>query len=84
MLPPLEIGAAAIRALKENGSIPKEEITVAVARMLGFQRTGPELRAKIDSIIAKMIKAGTVEMDQGWLARPRDLAAGIELKGRTQ
>jgi very-short-patch-repair endonuclease len=61
MLPPLEISAAAIRVMKENGAISRHEIAVAITRLLGFQRTGPDLRVKIDEVIGDMIAAGTLK-----------------------
>jgi hypothetical protein len=46
-LPPMEIAAAAERIRAESGAITPEEMTKAVARLLGFQRVGPELSAVI-------------------------------------
>jgi hypothetical protein len=77
MLPPMEIRAAVFRALKENGSIGQDEISTAVTRMLGFQRTGPELRAVIVGVVNHMIAAGAVLADQGWLTRSRETATAV-------
>jgi hypothetical protein len=65
MIPPIEIQAAMRRALKENGGIQETEAAIAVARMLGFQRTGQELRATIDRQVASMIQAGAVRSENG-------------------
>jgi hypothetical protein len=70
MLPPLEIRACALRVLEDNGGIGRDEIAVAVTRKLGFQRTGPELRAKIDREIGAMLRTGILSEDQGRLIRP--------------
>lgn len=42
-LPPAEILAAARRIRAESGTVPPEEMTRAIARLLGFQRVGPDL-----------------------------------------
>jgi len=70
MLPPLEIRAAAVQALKENGVIKRDEIATAITRMLGFQRTGPDLRSKIDEVTAKMLADKTLRDDSGFLQEP--------------
>lgn len=46
-LPPMEISAAAALIQAESGYMNPEEMTKSVARLLGFQRVGPELSAKI-------------------------------------
>lgn len=50
-LPPMEIAAAAARIKSESGLMPPEEMTRAVARLLGFQRVGPDLNAALLAII---------------------------------
>jgi very-short-patch-repair endonuclease len=47
MLSPLEIRAAIKIAERENGSLSADEMVVAVTRILGFKRTGTELRAAV-------------------------------------
>jgi hypothetical protein len=47
MLSPLEIRAAIKIAEHENGSMWADDATIAVTRLLGFKRTGPDLRAAI-------------------------------------
>jgi len=71
MLPPLEIRAAAMQAVKENGGIGRDDITVAITRILGFQRTGPELRARIDSVILRLLKDDNLQEEDGSLRAPR-------------
>ncbi len=51
MLSPLEIRAAFEIVQRENGSISEEEAAVAIARLLGFKRTGSDLKAAIVSAI---------------------------------
>ena len=53
MLSPLEIRAAFEIVQRENGSMSEEEAAVAIARLLGFKRTGPDLKAAILSAIGR-------------------------------
>ena len=46
-LPPIEITAAAALIRAESGAIAREELARATARLLGFQRLGPELAEAI-------------------------------------
>ena len=48
LLPAVEIRAAAARVIAESGEMPREDLIVATARLLGFAKTGKELRDKID------------------------------------
>lgn len=50
-LPPMEIRAAAARVVAESGEMSREELIVATARLLGFFRVGPDLRAVIDAAL---------------------------------
>jgi hypothetical protein len=52
-LPPVEIRAAADMIERESGAVDREEMATAVARLLGFARTGPELRSAILKALAK-------------------------------
>ena len=67
MLPPLEIRAAIRLALTENGGITIEETTISVARQLGFNRTGSDLRQVIVDSIQLMLSGGQVIDDSGRL-----------------
>jgi hypothetical protein len=46
-LSPLEIRAAFTVAQRENGTMTQDEATVAIARLLGFKRTGSDLKTAI-------------------------------------
>ena len=46
-LPPIEITAAAALIRAESGAIAPDELVRATARLLGFQRLGPELAETI-------------------------------------
>jgi hypothetical protein len=66
MLPPIEIRGAALKAIADNGAVEPEELTVAVARMFGYQRTGPALRSVIGKVLNAMLgKAELVETAEG-------------------
>lgn len=52
MLPPMEIVAAAKWIERESGRVEKDEMTRELARLLGFQRTGTELRRVISEALA--------------------------------
>ena len=52
-LPPMEISAAVDRIRAESGLMPPEEMTKAVARLLGFQRVGSELANTILAVVMK-------------------------------
>jgi hypothetical protein len=52
MISPLELQAAARIAAKENSDMPDDELVAAVARLLGFRRTGPELRTAIQKALS--------------------------------
>jgi hypothetical protein len=47
MLSPHEIRAAAKIAIQENGNLSNDDMANAIARLLGFKRTGPELKTVI-------------------------------------
>jgi len=51
MLSPLEIRAAAKIAVYENGTLSNEEMATAITRLLGFKRTGPELKVAIENAL---------------------------------
>ena len=53
MLSPAEIRAAAAVAVRENGILSEEEMAQAVTRLLGFRRTGADLRAAVANAIGK-------------------------------
>jgi very-short-patch-repair endonuclease len=51
MLSPLEIRAAAKIAMYENGTLSNEEMATAITRLLGFKRTGSELKFAIENAL---------------------------------
>jgi very-short-patch-repair endonuclease len=55
MLSPLEIRAACEMVQRQNGTMSEEEATIAIARLLGFKRTGSDLKA---AILSSMVDVG--------------------------
>ena len=51
LLPPVEIRAAAARVIAESGEMPREDLIVATARLLGFAKTGKDLRDRINGAL---------------------------------
>jgi hypothetical protein len=65
LLPPLEIKAAILKVLTDNGAISQDDLPVAVTRQFGFQRTGPELRSTIVAQVDEMIASGRLLIEGG-------------------
>ena len=51
MLPPIEISAAAQLIKDESGHVEKEELIREVSQLLGFKRTGPDLKRQIGKVL---------------------------------
>ena len=47
MLSPLEIDSAIKIAERQNGTMSEDDAAIAVTRLLGFRRTGPDLKVAI-------------------------------------
>ena len=60
-----------MKAVRENGGIGRDDIAVAITRLLGFQRTGPELRARIDRVILRLLGDNILQEENGSLRAPR-------------
>ncbi len=48
MLPPVELARAAQLIVEESGAVSLDELVTHIARELGYERTGPELRSAIE------------------------------------
>jgi hypothetical protein len=55
MIAPVEFEAAARHALQENLSMTEEELITETARLLGFARTGPDIRSAIEEAITERL-----------------------------
>jgi very-short-patch-repair endonuclease len=63
MIPPLEIEAAALEVLRQNGAVARLELPRALALVLGFQRTGPEFSLTVLPVIDGMTDGGLLLED---------------------
>ena len=54
-LPPEEIALAAIEVLRANVRVEWDDLLAQIARMFGFQRTGPELHAHFSKVVKSQI-----------------------------
>ena len=52
-LSPIEISAAAKKITHENGEMSSEEMIQSIARLLGYQRVGPDLSKVIRKVLAR-------------------------------
>jgi len=55
MLPPVELAHAAKQIISESGAVSLDELVTQIARELGFERTGPELKAVIERSVAPLV-----------------------------
>jgi very-short-patch-repair endonuclease len=71
-IPPEEIGAAAVHVLKEQVSLPMEQLTRETALVLGFQRAGQTIQRIVGSALELAEKRGTICRDDRGNARLPD------------
>jgi very-short-patch-repair endonuclease len=62
---PSEIECAIAVVVGTNGRLPRDQVAVAASRLLGFQRTGRDLRLHIETTLNNMIIKGKVGDDDG-------------------
>ena len=62
---PSEIECAIAEVVGTNGRLPRDQVAVAASRLLGFQRTGRDLRLHIETALNNMIIKGKVGDDDG-------------------
>ena len=66
-LPPTEAQAAILEVFAENGPMSREDISIAVSRAFGFQRSGPEFKAVIDKQLTHLVARRLVVADREFL-----------------
>ena len=64
-IPPVEYCLAIRLAIEAAISLPSEEVCVQAARLLGFDRTGPDLQAAIAGQLQSMLARGEVYENGG-------------------
>lgn len=57
-LPPIELDAAAKLVLRESGDMQREDHIRAIAKLLGYQRVGPDLALKIGEAVDRLAGSG--------------------------
>jgi hypothetical protein len=75
MLPPVEIRTALKRTIEHYIGVSADEAVVAAARLLGFSRTGGELKKAVEKELNHAIMDGVFEQRNGKL-----YASPLELK----
>jgi very-short-patch-repair endonuclease len=63
MLPAVEVAGAIARLVRDNGSFAKSELVIAVARALGFDRAGADLKARLGGIVDALVAQGALKFD---------------------
>ncbi len=63
MLPAAEIAAVVEMLMRDNGAFGGDELVASIARGLGFDRTGADLRARIGSVLASLVDQGVLKVD---------------------
>jgi very-short-patch-repair endonuclease len=76
-LPPIEIAAAIRQILKDSHQVPEDELIVAVSRLLGFKRTGPDIAGVMRAVLAELVEARTVALQDGMFKLPDEGLASI-------
>ncbi|MGD0190765.1 MAG: DUF3320 domain-containing protein [Rhizomicrobium sp.] len=74
---PTEYEAAISLILKQAVGCPQEELIVETAKLLGFDRTGPELKTAIRQQIEEMHRSGKVEMIDGQIRERTGKPLGV-------
>lgn len=62
-IPPEEIAAAAIYALRQQVSLPMADLVRETALVLGFQRTGQTIQRIVQAAIKPSLKKGSIQQD---------------------
>lgn len=66
-IPPIEYCLAIRLAIEEAISLPSEDVCVRAARLLGFDRTGPDLQTVITAQLESMLAQGEIYENGGRL-----------------
>jgi len=59
-VPPDEIAAAARTILEAAFAMPLDDLVVAVARQLGYQRTGSRIKAVVSQMLGQQLSDGAL------------------------
>lgn len=67
MIPITEVKNAAMEAIREQFSIDKNDLTLIVAKKLGFTRRGVNIESAINDVVNSMIAKNTINNERGKL-----------------
>ncbi|MGD1084108.1 MAG: DUF3320 domain-containing protein [Verrucomicrobiota bacterium] len=70
MIAAAELRAAILAVIDTAHGAVRQEIPVAVARMLGFRNTSPQMRSAIESQISELCRQDTIVESNGMLKQP--------------
>ena len=60
-IPPEEIDLAVVGTVRDAIVIEEEQLSVAVARLFGWQRTGPDIHNVIGASVSRTLQQGRVQ-----------------------
>ena len=63
-----EIAEAVMLVMRRSFSIPEGDLIVQTARTLGYARTGPNVRARIEQALGRLVCAGRLRRESGVVA----------------
>ncbi|UMP01768.1 DUF3320 domain-containing protein [Amycolatopsis sp. EV170708-02-1] len=66
-LPREELRLAVSRLVDEVHSISDDELMSSVARLFGWQRVGPDIRAALEGVVEGLVRAGAMDRSHGHL-----------------
>ncbi len=69
MIPLVELRAGILALIDASHGAAKQEIPIAIARMLGFKNTSAQLRSLIESQIAGLARQGLIVETNGMFKR---------------
>lgn len=72
MLPPVEVRTGLRQVVEDHLGVQHQDAIVAVARMLGFKRTGPDLQDLIEEHLKALVSAGALRRREGNRLYPSD------------
>ncbi len=72
MLPPSEIRYAIRKLVELSHRVGSAEVSVPIARWLGFQQTSTQLREKIEKQVDDLVASGALRLDAGQLSVARN------------
>lgn len=71
---PEEIAEAARLILREHVKLSRCDLIVATARVLGFERTGPDVRKAVSSGIEALVSSGAAVVERDAVSLARELS----------